>query len=540
MKIYIRILSVFLVCVLLLTGVGLLINWNAQQQYNTGMLEQYQKNVLSAADTLQEQLNNLDEQLSSLSFSGQTNLFAMYRPEKDWKYIYENSKLLHQHLNMIREIYGYVDSAFFLVRSQNRQITDRYRYDVLDSELYDTLLECANNMHINEDSVYLYYLLSANQIQKNFALVGMEISIEELKEYTLSTMIPQVSVGLSFDSVPEEKPTQWMSREDGWSMCIPIQLNARGAAMQMEVFLDRDTIARTGTVFNVWYTVILLVMTILLIMFGVLIRNIIAKPIRKILKSFDAVAQGDTSVRIHDTARGEFEDIYNHFNTSIEKLDNLIVREYQAQMAAQMAEIKHLQTQIQPHFLYNAFAQMYWLCQMEGCDQAAEYALLLSGYYEYITKPGNADSTVRLAEEIEHARKYIQIQETRFGDRLNVHIEADEACGDVIVPKLVLQPIIENSIKHCVERYNECKLNVRLTVKRESAYTVLVIEDDGKMLKDEDLESLQKRLKNSDVHGGGHGLVNVHTRLKLSGRSEGLALTRSEMGGLCLTIRFRM
>ncbi|MBQ6716665.1 MAG: hypothetical protein IJN21_09125, partial [Clostridia bacterium] len=260
MKIYIRILSVFLVCVLLLTGIGLIINWNAQQHYNTGMLEQYRENVLSAADSLQMQLNHLDEQLLDLSFSGQANLFAMYRPEKDWRYIYENSKLLHQHLNMIKEINSYLNSAFFLVRSQNRQITDRYRYDVLNAELYDALLGCANNMYIDEDSLYLYYMLSVNQIQKNFALVGMEVSIENLKKYALFTMMPHVSIEFNFDSAPVEKPTQWMKWEDGWIMNIPIQLNSRGAMVQMDVFLDRDTIARVGMTFNVWYVVILLVM----------------------------------------------------------------------------------------------------------------------------------------------------------------------------------------------------------------------------------------------------------------------------------------
>lgn len=540
MKIYIRILSVFLVCVLLLTGIGLVINWNAQQQYNTGMLKQYRENVLFAADSLQMQLNHLNEQLMDLSFSGQANLFAMYRLDKDWRNIYENSKLLNQQLSMIKEIYGYVNSSFFLVRSQNRQITDQLRYEKLDADLYNALEGSQNNIFTDGERIYLFYLLSVNQIPKNYAMVGAEVSLEKLKEHTLSTMIPQVTLEFDFEPDKNESPADWISHEKGWSMIVPIQLNSRGASLQLNVFLEKSAIARAGMAFRVWYVVILLAMIVLFVLFGLLIRNIIAKPIGKILAGFDSVAQGDTSVRIRDAAKGEFEDIYNHFNTSIEKLDNLIVREYQAHMAAQRAEIKHLQTQIQPHFLYNAFAQMYWLCQMEGCDQAAEYALLLSGYYQYITRPGGTDSMVMLSEEIEHARKYIQIQQTRFADRLNVHIEADESCLNVSVPKLVLQPIIENSIKHCVERYDECRLNVRLSVKKDNEDTILVIEDDGNMLKDEDLERQKKRLENPDVNGGGNGLVNVHTRLKLSGRSDGVVLSRSEMGGLCLTIKFRM
>lgn len=540
MKIYIRILSVFLVCVLLLTGIGLVINWNAQQQYNTGMLKQYRENVLFAADSLQMQLNHLNEQLMDLSFSGQANLFAMYRLDKDWRNIYENSKLLNQQLSMIKEIYGYVNSSFFLVRSQNRQITDQLRYEKLDTDLYNALEGSQNNIFTDGERIYLFYLLSVNQIPKNYAMVGAEVSLKKLKEHTLSTMIPQVTLEFDFEPDKNESPADWISHEKGWSMIVPIQLNSRGASLQLNVFLEKSAIARAGMAFRVWYVVILLAMIVLFVLFGLLIRNIIAKPIGKILEGFDSVAQGDTSVRIRDTAQGEFEDIYNHFNTSIEKLDNLIVREYQAHMAAQRAEIKHLQTQIQPHFLYNAFAQMYWLCQMEGCDQAAEYALLLSGYYQYITRPGGTDSMVMLSEEIEHARKYIQIQQTRFVNRLNVHIEADESCLNVSVPKLVLQPIIENSIKHCIERYDECRLNVRLSVKMDDEGTILVIEDDGKMLKDEDLERQKKRLENPESSGGGNGLVNVHTRLKLSGRSDGVMLSRSEMGGLCLTIKFRM
>ncbi len=534
MRVYVKIWSLFLVASLLLTGIGLAINSAMHDEYDRRMMERFQSQVVMAADILQEQLRFIDNQLITLSVSGEANLFALYRTDKDRGLIYEKSNLLYQQLQMMRRGYAYIKSAFFQFPATDRQITDNTRYDRLDGDLYARLAAATDGAVLEGDRLWLLYMLSTNLVNRGGALVGVEISLGDLMNYCLAGIMGQTEVALTMGEPPflADEAAQWTRAEGGWRMRFPVTLTTKGAEMLLSVFLRSDTLQSMGRAYTLWYAVLMLVMAVELLLFAYLLRRMVARPLGRLLDGFDQVARGNTAVRIHPMSKDEFADIYRHFNGSVERLDTLLVREYQAQMAAQRAEIKHLQAQIQPHFLYNAFYQMYRVCRMENCDAGAEFALMLSGYFEYITHASSKDGMVTLGEEIEHARKYINIQQFRFGDRLNACVDIPEELLSVRLPKLILQPVIENAVKYCIETDVGCALTIRVSASQREGRLLVTVEDSGGHMTDEMIDRQQALLDNASADKDDSGLANIHLRLRMSGEGGGIRLSRSDLGGL--------
>ncbi len=543
MRVYIKIWCLFLAAAMLLTGMGLAINGAMSGQHKSRMLEQLESQLIMAKDILQEQLRHIDTQLLTLSVSKEPNLFALYSPVKDRGLIYEKSNVLYQQLQMLKQSYAYVEGTYLLFPTLARQITDCTRYAELDQAFYERITSASEGVYVQEDRLYLFYMLSTSLVNHSGSVVGAEVSLEGLRNYCLAGIMDQMEVGFFFQGEPiagfcdiqpasDGAPGTWRQSEGGWLMHFPITLTAKGTAMVLNAFLPQTSLKQLGSAYTVWYAVLMLVMAIELVLFAWLLRQLVARPLKKLLDGFDAVAQGDTTVRIHHTAKDEFADIYHRFNGSVDKLDTLLVREYQAQMAAQQAEIKHLQAQIQPHFLYNAFYQMYRICRIEHCETAADFALLLSNYFEYITHTKSQDGMVTLKEELTHAKKYIQIQQFRFGDRLNAAADIPEELLSRRVPKLILQPVIENAVKYCIEMDAFCTLQLRIHATPKQGRILLTVQDNGSLMTDALLAKQQALLQTAHATNGISGLANIHLRLRMMHSGGGITLSRSEQGGL--------
>lgn len=243
-------------------------------------------------------------------------------------------------------------------------------------------------------------------------------------------------------------------------------------------------------------------------------------------------------IEIQYNGKNDFADVYYQFNMNTKRLNQLIEKEYKLQMAIREAEVKYLQEQIKPHFLYNAFYQMYRLCRAEGGEESAEFALLLAGYYEYITHDYDKEGVVLLSEEVNQAEKYMRIQQFRFDDNIQFEFYVPEEIKRNQVPKLILQPIIENAVKHGFEeREIRSPLFVKVTGKVVNDHLVFIIEDNGSELGDEDIVRMQQDLSVSNSVYGRSGLVNTHIRLKMTSAEGGITLSRSQLGGLKVEIK---
>lgn len=207
----------------------------------------------------------------------------------------------------------------------------------------------------------------------------------------------------------------------------------------------------------------------------------------------------------------------NRFNEMLDTKELINISKKQAEYLA-------LQNQINPHFLYNTLEGIRSEALCAGMDGVAEMTETLATFFRYTIS--NVDNLVTLEDELANIANYYKIQQYRFGDRLNVSIEyKDEDEMEVLMlclPKLTLQPIVENSIYHGIER-KIGKGNLRIKIQTTPDRLIITISDDGLGMEQEQLEILNQRLRLTSLDGvisdknkkGGIAIINVNNRIKL-------------------------
>lgn len=541
MKIYVKLCLVFIITAIVTTAIGIFVNLAIRNQYNAEYLQNMHVQIISDAELLQKQLRNIDDNLIRMSQSSEANLFANYQVDYDFRKIYEKSGSLFQQLHMMQNAYPYVQNIYLMFDMLDRQITSSTRYDALNQQIYQRFYEDESGIRIDGDSIFLGFKLSTNPLVHSRSLVGMEMSKSALLQHCLGNSSGRFDLGLIIadDSTDLEKQLVWNRVDNGYTMDIPIYLMNHDTTLILSAFLSDESKQTINANFAIWTISLILLMIAGIMVFTMLMHRIVNKPLNVLIEAFSRVAAGDMKIRIDTTANDEFGQIYQNFNSSVQTLESTIVNEYQSRMTAQQAQIRYLQAQIQPHFLYNAFYQMYRMCRSEGIEYLSEYALSLSQYYEYIThniSDSHHMSTIR--EELDQTRRYIEIQQIRFPNQLNVEFDIVDNELNMPVPQMVLQPIVENSIKHCLETQGTDNLLIRIRLFRDIENIYLIAEDNGSRLSDEEIERQKERLRNADYKVNMSGLTNIHLRICLMGHSEGLHLSRSDLGGLRVCMVF--
>ena len=220
-------------------------------------------------------------------------------------------------------------------------------------------------------------------------------------------------------------------------------------------------------------------------------------------------------------AGDEVGTLSRHFSHMAREIDGLIQTDYTNRILLREAQLKALEAQINPHFLYNTLSAINWRAKMRGAQEISDMVEALSNLLRVTL---NDDSgLIPLEKELSLVQSYIVIQRIRFDETLDYRlaVEADEL-KDVLIPKLTLQPLIENAIRYGLEQSTQiCR--VQLSVRRQGAQLVLLVQNDGSLYEDDLLEKL--RQKTVTPHGYGIGLLNIEKRLEFAfGKEAGLEL----------------
>lgn len=277
------------------------------------------------------------------------------------------------------------------------------------------------------------------------------------------------------------------------------------------------------------------------ILFFFQIYRLVHKPLVHLTSAFEEVEQGNFHATITDYDNMDFAYLYHAFNNMTQKLDQLIDRDYNQKLLFQKAELKQLQAQINPHFLYNSFFMLQRMIKMESLPEAREMSNALGSYFHYLTR--NSMDQVTLAEEYEHAKIYAYIQQLRFAGRIKILFEEiPDGFTSLPTPKLILQPILENAFNYgLANKAADGLLEVHFTAV-DHVLTV-TIEENGNELTDEALHSLGNTLEHIAKNAANcemTGLLNIQRRLTIfSDASNSLHVSRSSLGGLCVSIVFK-
>lgn len=275
-----------------------------------------------------------------------------------------------------------------------------------------------------------------------------------------------------------------------------------------------------------------------IVAFAYWIYRIIHRPLRKLVGAFRKVESGNMQVEIRHNSHDEFHYLYDKFNYMVGRLNKLIYEVYEQKIHLQQSELKQLQSQINPHFLYNSFYLLYRMIKAEDIENATRFTRFLGDYYQYITR--NARDEVRLEDEIRHVQAYIAIQSIRFGDRIRADVgEATEVIKNIPVPRLMLQPIVENVYEHAFNLdMEECRLFIGFEQTRSISgmpLLCIIVQDNGIGMSDEEIAQWQQKLNHDRFVEEVTGILNVHRRLRLKyGPDAGI---RMESKGTGLTVK---
>ena len=284
-----------------------------------------------------------------------------------------------------------------------------------------------------------------------------------------------------------------------------------------------------------------LLLTVVLFFF---ISDVLTKPLMNLKDTMLHAQQGDLKVRASYYNRDEIADLCAGFNAMIGEVEALMDRSKKEQDLARKLEIRALQAQINPHFLYNTLDVILWTSQSDDKDRVIRITKALSNFFRTVLNRGREFITI--SDEVELIRNYLLIQEMRHRDILRYSLDVDQSLMKKKVLKLILQPLVENAIEHGVIR-NRGGGVVNVTVKhRENRLIEFVVDDNGTgmdsdRLKDvlEELAAPTEPLRDSSDFGV--GLRNVHQRIQLYYGSEWGVMIESRIDrGTRVTVRIPM
>jgi two-component system, sensor histidine kinase YesM len=241
----------------------------------------------------------------------------------------------------------------------------------------------------------------------------------------------------------------------------------------------------------------------------------ISDPIQSLMDMVKKVEMGDYNVTIDQSGRDEIKELSVSYKNMIDEIDSLIHELYMAKIAQQDSQIKALKAQINPHFLYNTLENISSIAKVNKINEISEIAKNLSAMFRYSIKSGN--DVVRLIDEIENVKSYLNILKIRFQDKLEIVLEIEDNVYNFQMYKFMLQPLVENAVHHGIEM-KKGKGIVRLKAYQIENYLHLSVTDNGVGINPQLLMSIRQQLKNTDLlnhvnHGLGIGLANVNSRL---------------------------
>ncbi len=322
------------------------------------------------------------------------------------------------------------------------------------------------------------------------------------------------------------------STETNWSilMLVPLDTITEGLLVLKQALL--------------WALVIGAVLCLLLLW---ILSSIITKPIRRLRNKMRipvfALPQQNDEVYFNF----EMNELNISYNNLVRELHQLVQTVYEKERLNNQAEIKMLQAQIHPHFLFNTLESLYWTLIEKQEEEGAQTVIALSKLFRYTINAGSNDDWVSLNAEIEHCQRYMEIMKYRIGHRLHWQFHIDPLPYDIKLPKLLIQPLVENAIQHGIEPKvgaSSLLVSIRNVERDGKSLLGIQVKDDGVGMDAETLAALTQRLEihhqpdpHSSSSSSGMGLLNVQRRIKLYyGQEYGIQFQSSPDRGTILDL----
>lgn len=283
--------------------------------------------------------------------------------------------------------------------------------------------------------------------------------------------------------------------------------------------------------------IIILVFSIFItLIFSVVIYHVFNKKVKVLLESMEKVQRGNFQAKIPIESQDEIGVISESFNEMCDKLNTYIKQVYISKIQRKNAEINALQTQIDPHFLYNTLESIKAKALEQNAEDTAEMIAILGHLFRWSSR--TKDKIVYLDQEIEYIKNYLVLQSYRYNQQLEINIDIKDSYLSYAIPKLILQPIVENVIKHALDNLDRDKL-VGIHARKKDSNLELTVYDNGIGITEEKLHEICDKLqtKESQDDFESIGIQNVNQRLLLMfGNGYGLQIRSIENMGTAVKV----
>lgn len=290
------------------------------------------------------------------------------------------------------------------------------------------------------------------------------------------------------------------------------------------LYLLRENTDIASSANQITWTVVIVILICLWIIFvlGYTLSYLAVHPIEKLTENMNQVEQGNLEVSISSNSQDEIGILIHSFERMINQIKNLIGEVYESKLALKEFEMKALQAQINPHFLYNSLSIINWKALKANVPEISKITLTLSTFYRTTLNRGK--NLIRVEDEVKNVKAYLEIQEIMHDYNFKIIEEVDEDLNDYVMPNLILQPIVENAIGHGIDLKEDGEKILKLIGTQDEYNIYFIVEDNGVGIEPEKLATLLT------YQAKGYGVKNVNDRIILLYGEQYALQVESEVG----------
>ena len=339
--------------------------------------------------------------------------------------------------------------------------------------------------------------------------------LESVDKYleNLSTYTSRIRDNLSKENLYEENMQIWEND-------VQIVTTLVQDAMVEFIYYDIQEVQEEREVYNKRFTTFLAIVVAALVailaavvLFSFYIPLSISRPIQKITEVTNKVAGGNLEVRSDVFNGEETQMLSTSLNAMIDKINDLLAQVTTEQIRLRKAEFELLQSQINPHFLYNTLDAIVWLAESGEKEKVVSTVSSLSNFFRASLNQGKDIVTIK--EDIGHVRSYLEIQQIRYQDILDYEIDIPEEINSYLIPKITIQPLVENALYHGIKN-KRGKGKISITGEKNPDCVSISISDNGQGITEERLQVVLNNINNrSESEKTTYGLYNVNERIRL-------------------------
>jgi len=508
-------------------------------QSNKNLLSMYMNQIDSTFKNIDNYLYTFamkESDLAIISHTNQNNNEVMIAKQRIWnKMNADQTNLKNAHMIFVYSIEQQDLLNTLLIANSNLNLKFETVKSVLSRYIQDNEAEGFTDNRwrlINTDGEIALIRLVETEFDQ---VVGVWIDVSNL-------MIPLNFLDLgnqgeafivSDQGVPLTKLTIEEMNKPGFRMTFPkeeelystlsmdinyllVDAKSQHGDIHLSVLIPEGTLLQRLPYFQRLIFIIPLMGLVILVFYLIFLQNILLKPMKQLIKGMRRIKQGELETRLYNNQSREFIMINETFNEMVNQIQDLKINVYEEQIRTQQTELKHLQVQINPHFLLNSINIIYNLAELNKNDLIKKMSTHLAQYFRFVTQTNL--SVVTISQEMKHIENYLEIHQLRFPQHIRYETYVELGLEEVAILPLLIQPFVENAIIHGFQMVEET-FCIRVSIIRskeqpDSVYEVLII-DNGKGIAPNKLIELQQESWQSDSSESHIGIWNIRRRLRL-------------------------